>query len=111
MDERLFSYGTLQLETVQIAQFGRRLDGVADALVGWRRDMVEITDPDVLATSGERYHPIVRETGDPDDGVPGLVFTVSAWELERADAYEVDDYVRVRVKLRSGMDAWVYVAA
>ncbi len=111
VDERLFSYGTLQLAAVQIAQFGRRLDGVADALSGWRRDMVEITDPSVIATSGERHHPIVRETGNPADGVPGLVFTVSAEELRSADAYEVDDYRRIRVTLRSGLDAWVYVAA
>ena len=44
-----FSYGTLQQEGVQIAQFGRMLTGRADALVGWRQEMVEITDPDVLA--------------------------------------------------------------
>ena len=111
MAEHLFSYGTLQLEAVQIAQFGRRLDGVADALVGWRRDLVEITDPAVLAKSGERHHPIVRETGNPDDTVAGLVFLVSTGELAAADAYEVDDYVRVRARLASGRDAWVYVAA
>ena len=111
MTERLFSYGTLQLEAVQIAQFGRRLVGVADALVGWRRDLLEIVDPAVIASSGERYHPIVRQTGDPADAVTGIVFAVSEQDLRGADAYEVDDYVRIRTTLRSGIDAWVYVAA
>ena len=111
MAQRLFSYGTLQLEAVQVAQFGRRLDGVADALPGWRRDLVEITDAEVIALSGERHHPILRHTGDPDDAVSGTVFMVSEIELARADAYEVADYARIAVSLRSGLTAWVYVAA
>jgi hypothetical protein len=31
-------------------------------------------------------------------------------ELKAADDYEVDDYVRISVKLASGLDAWVYIA-
>jgi hypothetical protein len=31
--------------------------------------------------------------------------------LGRPDEYEVDDYVRVAVPLRSGDEAWVYVFA
>ena len=57
--ELLFSYGTLQQEDVQRAAFGRKLNGMRDALPGWRQELVEITDPDVLAKSGERFHPIV----------------------------------------------------
>lgn len=34
--ERLFSYGTLQQENVQIATFGRLLNGAPDALVGFK---------------------------------------------------------------------------
>ena len=55
----LFSYGTLQLERVQLESFGRRLDGMDDAMPGYRQTMLEITDPEVLRTSGERFHPIV----------------------------------------------------
>ena len=108
---RLFSYGTLQLENVQRETFGRLLDGSADALVGYARAMVEITDPQVLATSGERFHPIVSETGDPADSVAGTVFAVTQAELEAADTYEVSDYRRVLARLASGTDAWVYVKA
>lgn len=110
-DILLFSYGTLQLESVQRASFGRRLDGEPDAMTGYARTMVEITDPDVLAASGERFHPIVSPSDDPSDEVSGTVFRISADELAAADRYEVADYTRVQVRLTSGRDAWVYVKA
>lgn len=107
--ERLFSYGTLQLPEVQRATFGRLLDGAADFLVGFAQELVEITDPDVLAKSGARFHPIVRPSGNVDDRVAGTVFEITAAELASADAYEVDDYMRVEAALASGLKAWVYV--
>jgi len=107
----LFSYGTLQLASVQHAQFGRLLEGRPDALPGYARSLMEITDPQVLASSGERFHPIVAPSGNPDDAVEGQVFEITPAELAAADAYEVDDYVRVEVTLRSGAMAWVYVQA
>jgi len=36
---------------------------------------------------------------------------VSAAELVAADTYEVSDYKRVAVHLKSGLEAFVYVAA
>jgi len=110
-DQRLFSYGTLQLPAVQQATFGRLLAGEADALVGFRRTMVKIDDPQVVATSGQTHHPIVEPSGDSGDRVDGTVFAISADELARADDYEVDDYVRVEAVLASGGRAWVYVKA
>ena len=41
-----------------------------------------------------------QSQGDPHDHAP-----------RAADAYEVDDYHRVSVKLASGLEAWVYIAA
>jgi hypothetical protein len=108
--ERLFSYGTLQLEPVQLETFGRRLSGRPDQLVGFKLEQLAIRDSAVVATSGAASHPIVRASGDPADRVPGVVFSVTPAELARADAYEVDDYVRIRVTLASGTDAWVYAA-
>lgn len=108
-DILLFSYGTLQLERVQLESFGRRLDGHADAIRGYARALVEITDPAVLASSGERFHPIVSASGDPDDEVAGTVFRISAAELAAADRYEVADYRREQARLASGALAWVYV--
>lgn len=107
----LFSYGTLQLEEVQQSSFGRLLKGRADALVGFSQTMLEITDPEVVATSGQRYHPVVAYTGNPNDTVPGCVFAITAEELAHADAYEVDDYERIETTLASGTQAWVYVMA
>ena len=110
MSERLFSYGTLQQDEVQLASFGRLLKGAPDALVGWKQEMVEITDPDVLAKSGKRFHPIVMQ-GDAQDRVLGMVFEITAEELAAADRYEVSDYKRGSAQLASGLTAWVYVKA
>ena len=107
----LFSYGTLQLAEVQLAQFGRLLEGTDDAMPGFAQSMVEITDPEVLRKSGQRFHPIVTETGNPADSVAGKAFAITAAELAAADEYEVADYRRVLVRLASGRDAWVYVKA
>ena len=52
--ELAFSYGTLQLEAVQLATFGRKLVGTADALPGFAQSMMKIDDPDVVATRGLR---------------------------------------------------------
>jgi hypothetical protein len=107
----LFSYGTLQLKSVQLANFDRELKGQPDAMVGWHRAMVEITDPDVLRQSGATHHPIVSPSGNLDDEVPGVVFEMTPDELIAADGYEVADYKRILVTLRSGAEAWVYVKA
>lgn len=107
----LFSYGTLRQPEVQMASFGRLLAGTDDAMPSYRTELVEITDPDVLATSGARFHPVVVPSTDPADAVAGTVFRISEKELWAADAYEVADYTRTQVRLTSGLTAWVYVKA
>jgi gamma-glutamylcyclotransferase (GGCT)/AIG2-like uncharacterized protein YtfP len=107
----LFSYGTLRQERVQLASFGRLLSGSPDALPGHATTMIEITDPEVVAKSGMKFHPMVVETGNPSDEVPGTLFLITEAELAAADAYEVSDYKRVEVSLRSGRRAWVYMKA
>ena len=108
---KLFSYGTLQQENVQLATFGRRLTGVNDALVGYRQSIAAIDDPEVVLKSGKTHHPIVAVTGRAQDRVPGAVFEITDAELTHADAYEVAAYVRVKAPLASGLKAWVYVDA
>jgi gamma-glutamylcyclotransferase (GGCT)/AIG2-like uncharacterized protein YtfP len=107
----LFSYGTLQQRSVQLATFGRELAGHPDAIVGYELDRIKITDPAVIAASGSDEHPILRAATAPGSAVEGTVFSVTADELRAADEYEVDDYRRVLVPLRSGKRAWVYVFA
>ncbi|MDD1012499.1 gamma-glutamylcyclotransferase family protein [Pseudomonas rubra] len=108
--ELLFSYGTLQDKAVQLANFGRELVGQTDQMLGYSQAWVEITDPQVLATSGKTHHPIISPSNNADDSVAGMVFQISEAELAAADAYEVSDYKRVAVPLASGLTAWVYVA-
>jgi hypothetical protein len=107
--ESLFSYGTLRLPDVQRATFGAELPTSADELVGWRVGVLRITDPAVVALSGTAEHPILERTDDPTDRVAGAVIELTADQLAAADAYEVDDYHRVPVRLASGREAWVYV--
>lgn len=107
----LFSYGTLQQEDVQFATFGRRLEGRADALLGHATSLLKIKDAEVVKTSGKAHHLIVRPSGNPADEVPGMVFRLTAAELAAADTYEVSDYKRIAVRLKSGLEAFVYVGA
>lgn len=108
--ENLFSYGTLKYEQVQLATFGRKLIGQEDSLPCYQLEKVRITDPGVIATSGEDVHSIIHFSGNSDDQVQGMVFQVSLEELQAADTYEVSDYKRIKVKLNSGRLAWVYVS-
>ena len=107
--EQLFSYGTLQTESVQLSTFGRRLSGGPDALVGYCLRMIKIEDQDFVVTSGAEYHRTLEFTGSASDFVEGTVFSVTQQELEQADTYEPDGYKRVRVQLQSSTEAWVYL--
>lgn len=109
MTHQLFSYGTLRQPEVQESLFGQQVPTVADALAGYRCDWITITDPRVIAMSGSDRHPMVR-AGSPDDRVIGAALELNDEQLAAADAYEVDDYVRTRVTLVSGIQAWVYLA-
>ena len=75
--EKLFSYGTLQYESVQLATFGRKLNGKKDLLLGFNLSMVEITDKSVIEKSGDASHPIVNFTGNKTDQISGIV--LDAW--------------------------------
>lgn len=105
----LFSYGTLRLPDVQMACFGRLVEGVADAMPGYRTVEIEITDPDVLEASGVSIHLRAEPGSDPNDSIPGTVFRLTEADIWAADDYEGDNYVRETVRLASGLDAWIYV--
>lgn len=110
--ERLFSYGTLQAEAVQLATFGRRLSGEPDALPGYCRARRAVQGPEAPAAGGADYYLDARFTGRDTDTVEGTLFRVTEDELTLADIYEeAADYKRIRVQLKSGTPAWVYVSA
>jgi gamma-glutamylcyclotransferase (GGCT)/AIG2-like uncharacterized protein YtfP len=107
--ENLFSYGTLQREEVQLANFNRLLEGTPDALVGYVVGLIPIRNHDVVESTNETHYRDVEFTGEPENLVDGTVFKVTPAELELTDAYESGaNYVRTRVQLKSGLDAWVY---
>ena len=105
----LFSYGTLQKEQVQIETFGRILQGEKDILAGYKLKMLEITDPEVLGKSSQKYHPILEFSGSNEDEVEGVLFEVTDKEVLQADKYEVDDYKRIETTFKSGKKGFIYV--
>jgi len=95
----LFSYGTLQEKDVQIANFGRELEGQEDALPGYTIQILPVSN----------YANAVPSS-NPQDSVAGTVFEVTDDDLTAADKYEEDaDYQRILVTLRSGKQAWIYL--
>ena len=109
MNENLFTYGTLQLEEVQLATFGRKLEGRPDVLIGYHLANITIEDKDFVAKSGTAEHRNLQFTGNALDFVEGTVFSVTMEELEKSDAYEPEGYERVLVQMKSGNNAWVYL--
>jgi hypothetical protein len=110
-DVWVFSYGTLQQEDVQFATFGRRLEGRIDTLPGYATTLFEIKDAAVVEASGKTHHLMARPSANPSDEVAGVAFRLTVAELVAADAYEVSDYKRISVRLKSGLEAFVYVGA
>ncbi len=98
----LFSYGTLQYESVQRKLFGRLLDCKADVLIGYKLDSIAIADATYL---------IAVKSENATQEIAGQVLTITTEELAAADAYEGADYQRIEVNLKSGQVAWVYVKA
>ena len=105
----LFSYGTLQLEQVQLETFDRLLKGEKDILEGYQLTMIEITDAEVLRKSNQQFHPIISFSDDKNDQVEGVLFEVTEDEILQADRYEVDDYKRVEVIFKSGKKGYIYI--
>ena len=106
--ERLFAYGTLQTEAVQLSIFGRRLEAQPDVLVGYCLATIRVEDQSFITHSGAVQRNL-QHTGNASDLIEGLVLSLTQQEIERADAYEPAEYKRVQVRLRSGSDAWVYL--
>lgn len=107
----LFSYGTLQLEKVQLSSFGRKLKGKKDVLKGFKLEKLQITNKDVLAVSEKEFHPIAIQTDDQNDIIEGTLYMITEEELLQADRYEVSAYKRVSATFESGARGWIYIKA
>ena len=98
MNEKLFTYGTLQDPDVQMQLLGRTLgDGSPDTLRGYAMGKLK----GVHTT----YNMIYPQTGAT---VQGMVYEVSKDELEKLDQYESEAYLRVSATLMSNTRAWIY---
>ncbi|MER3465389.1 MAG: UDP-N-acetylmuramate--alanine ligase [Chitinophagaceae bacterium] len=106
----LFSYGTLQLERVQLENYGRTFKGERDKLAGYKIENLQISDPTVLAKSQLEYHPIAVKSDSESDFIEGIIFEITDIELAETDKYEVNQYHRILETFESGKKAWVYVA-
>ncbi len=107
--EKLFSYGTLQQEDVQIATFGRVLTTSSDTLRNYALEQLKITDASVVATSGKEFHPIAVQS--KESSIDGVVVEITPEELAQSDKYEVKEYRRIAAVLESGITAWVYISS
>jgi gamma-glutamylcyclotransferase (GGCT)/AIG2-like uncharacterized protein YtfP len=108
----IFSYGTLQQHEVQLATFGRLLQGRKDELIGFEPSLVEIEDSELAKAIGRTNHDNVTFNGRNDSRVAGMVFEITDAELAAADRYEERAaYRRIHATLASGTEAWVYVDA
>ncbi len=104
----LFSYGTLQKSETQLKLLGRLLKGSNDTLKGYKTANIVIEDKLFLTIEGSQQLSAVVSSGDKIDG---MVFEVSSEEIDMVDQYEPSNYERINVTLRSGKQAWLYLAA
>ncbi len=93
----LFVYGTLLDPCIQQKVIGRIVKGKADLLQGYHKKMKRFSDG---------VFPVI--TSDPDGIVEGCVIELTSDELSRCDKYEGSEYHRIKISLRSGIEAWTY---
>ena len=96
--ENLFVYGTLHDPKVQLLLIGRTVPSIPAVLLKYRRD-IELFPPYPVAVS------------DADSYINGWLIRVTEQELVKLDEYEGENYIRIRVTLATGIEAWVYTAS
>jgi len=79
--------------------------------LGYVLSEVKIKNQAVINASGTNIHPILMYIGNSSDAVEGTIFSITTSELQQADDYEVDEYIRVSANFKSGQKAWAYVWA
>jgi gamma-glutamylcyclotransferase (GGCT)/AIG2-like uncharacterized protein YtfP len=99
MKEYLFAYGTLLDAAVQEYVFQRTLEGQQDALPGYVISAKKMYDRYLVLEAGHK----------PEDEVHGMSYRLGAQDLLKADVYEGPAYSRIRLSLKSGRIAWVYL--
>ncbi len=98
MNQLLFVYGSLRDPQVQTENIGRIVEGTPDVLLGYGKFAVKVDDI---------VYPILVPVSESI--VEGEILKLTKEELNKIDVYEIDAYRRIKVKLKSGINAWVYV--
>ena len=94
--ELLFVYGTLHEPAIQLELIGRVLASRPDSLDGYERNL-SLLPPYPVAMPAQ------------NEQIMGHVLEISLEELSQFDIYETEAYQRIRVKLASGIETWVYI--
>ncbi|PHQ29137.1 gamma-glutamylcyclotransferase family protein [Leeuwenhoekiella nanhaiensis] len=100
----LFTYGTLQLEHIQLQIFGEKLKGSAEILSGYKIGAIQLQESHHTA----KTYLIAIYTGNETDRIEGICYSIKADHLHLLDTYEGASYERIEVDLESGKTAWVY---
>src|SRR5690606_4227550 len=108
MPLRPFSVATLQLPRAPQSLHGTPPDRQPGARVRRRDPRVGTPHPAVSEAGGSDVHPGIVATGEPSDGVDGIVFEVTPEQLAVIDRYEEVAYRRIEVRLESGRTAFCY---
>ncbi|MBK0369864.1 gamma-glutamylcyclotransferase family protein [Flavobacterium agrisoli] len=102
--EYLFAYGTLKDKNIQETIFGRLLKGTPDSLHGYAIQKISIEEE-----FGMEEYPIIVPSDDASTVIEGILYEISAFDLEKVDTYEGRHYKRIEVTLQSNTKAWAYV--
>ena len=102
--EKLFSYGTLRSKQIQMQVFNKILTGTADQLLGYKLKSLQIEEEFGMAD-----YVVVVPSENPSEIIHGVVFNVSNADLAKVDLFESNAYKRVKVTLKSGISAWIYL--
>ena len=97
MKQNLFIYGTLEEPPVEKKIIGRVLKLHHDVLKGFKKTKAKL--------EGGVYFII---SPNKKSSVCGFIISITPSELKKIDCYEGKDYKRVKVKLVSGKQVWVY---
>ena len=108
-DTLLFACGTLTLEKVHVALFGRVLPFEEDALPGYATRTVLLEDQEILSTTGTATHLAMVPSDEPGAAVRGRAMRIAEAELAIMDPHQSEHHRRTRVTLASGREAWAYL--
>ena len=76
MKENLFSYGTLQKDSVQLKLFGLLLNGSKDRLRGYKLSSIEIKDESFLSKGEQNIQLTVIPSSNKNDNIEGTVLEI-----------------------------------